>query len=1392
MGIAANSIPVYFAAFLCAATFAGCCPSVQKPFEASPRHAPRPVMGREYWTYLSSWRYSDPGVGEASGGWNAEIADLPVFRDCGVVRSTGKGAPDPAGTKATWRTVEENCAPPQWECLERAAKKDRPLVLVFRGKRDQGALAGEVDLDYDDWSAFKAANTNLVCCRTICEWGNDILMFIKRTDKVTNPARNRELRERWSQYDMANRDDRLSLSKWFVDRMLEVHYGDRDMFMAFRHCLSLDHVAAAWGAKMLTLETTNTTRGDSEYRWDVAGMFVRGAARQFGLPWCWYEANYFNGPGKDGTWLSNSVCKEMRKVGNGYNIMPEGGTSASAQRRVWYYAYLNGANGVESESWTSQFVATDARSGKDRLTKRGRSFSDFHDFAAAHPGRGVAYAPVAILTPFAQGYPAYGGPAWNRCQYTPGDYAIDALFFTIAPGWEREKGLRAGIQEGNLHNSRFAMMYDVLVPDSPQQKEEFAKALFAYPAAILVGDYPDLSKFEDVLAAYVRAGGRLVRLSADGLPPLADGTVGDIKAGRLKFPTVERMLEGLQRDLFPFAVEGDCQYGANRTKDGWWLWVFNNKGVRKFADTFETIDRSRDSEISVRFTHAAPAPVKELVSGKSVHVSDGRFAFTVPAGDFAIFEIGGVDSRATGRPAEPDAACARGLEGYSIVRPPVLSESDAFVLKDVNGLLARSLGEELPVCLQGDAPAAKRLFFGIPPKGFDVAELESQEKVVVVKDGDVHLFGGGTNGMRYAAYDFLQNTLGYRFFDARGGMYVPDLRKVALRDGTRRRKFAFEERECRCWTRYAGREAALFFFRHGQNGGIAAMMERDGAGAAVDDYQMPRPNSHTLTRLYLPRESIESHPEYFSLYEGKRAFHGQRCLSNPDVRRMLKEAVFKRLESVKEPAFIDLSAGDTPGRFCECDGCAALERKYGATCGPLVDVFMELCPEAYRLYPRHRLMTLAYRKNQTQRPPKGVERMPDNFVARFAPINDDFSKDWGSPDNADTLADLKRWCRMCGKVLMWYYPNPYGKPLTPPIGNIERLVNDIRAMRSAGVAGATFQHDVGADSMTGFSELQTYVMMRLFDDVSLDWRALVDEFVKFEYGAAADEVGKYLAELEVLRKGTKTFFPWNAGLQHCDYLTDERLARWGEAFDRMERMAAGDRTRLRNLHRLRINLDYATLGIAKKVALASRIKDTVGEIVADCYDRRHARMADRFKKEMEEWLFLSEIQCGGGRRPLPADLFGGVPQSRIFVTLPHSYAGGMRDDPDAAYGKAAVYDGGDRPETMGLPFVAGFATRLPRQGDVAKIGRGVDAGNIAPPGEYRFYDMGRVTLTRDCFVKLNSHSLRAPLNAAYVEGEFNNARIYASLKFQGPAFYPSETSGQSLAWCDIIVVVREE
>ena len=627
----------------CGLWTAAAAETVQAPFTTSPRHALKTIMGRDYWTMLGSGPCTDPGFGSLPGVWNspwnnASLTNLPVFRDCGVVRHASRLPPDAAGAVSTWRTVEEHCLPRsgQRQILAARAKPDRPMVFVFGAKRNVLAMAGEIDLDRGDWAAFKKANPNLVGVRAMCEWGNDLLLNITRTTNVVNQARRTELEGVWRQYARTNRYDRLALCRWYRDRKVALHYDDLDSFMAFRGMFHLDHVAAAWGVTTLTAETTNTPGGDAEYRWDISGFFVRGAARQFGLPWCWYEAGYFNGPAQDGRRLDNSVCHYRFVRGN---ARPEGGTSASAQRRCWYYAYVNGANAVESESWSSNFFTTNTPSGKAELSDRGRAFSAFHDFTAAHPDRGVTYAPVAILVPFAQGYTSHGGRAWGACPYQSGDYALDAVFFTIAPGWERAKGLRAGVQEGNLHNSRFAMMYDVLTPDSPQPKADFRRALFAYPAAILAGDYADETQFADVLADYEKAGGHLVRVTAAELPPLAKNTVGEIMAGRLAFPSVAAKLESLQKDLFPFTVSGNCQYGANRTTKGWWLWVFNNRGVRKFADTFESLDPACNTSVTATLKVGSVKKVTDLVSGRSIAVDANSFTFDLPAGDLAIFEV---------------------------------------------------------------------------------------------------------------------------------------------------------------------------------------------------------------------------------------------------------------------------------------------------------------------------------------------------------------------------------------------------------------------------------------------------------------------------------------------------------------------------------------------------------------------------------------------------------------------------------------------------------------------------------------------------------------------------------------------------------------------------------
>ncbi|MBQ6915301.1 MAG: hypothetical protein IJQ65_06230 [Kiritimatiellae bacterium] len=636
---------IVLALALCAAAAYGAAGErVQAPFVVPEAHRPKLIMGREYWTMLESNPYTDPYYQGVDRVWenpwhNRALCALPVFRDCGLMVQSYGPPPPGEGKAATWRTYEGDFGRgnPNLGAIQANMKRDKPLVLLFTSKLNVRAMAGEVDLDADSWRAFKASHPNFIGTRTLNEWGNDVITNMRHTKDIENPDRRAELEAVWARYSLTNRFDRMALGRWFVDRKLKVHYDDLDTFTAFRAAYYLDHVAAAWGAKALTSETTNTTDAESEYRWDVSGMFVRGAARQFGLPWCWYEAVFYNGPSEDGKWIFNSFCNNRRTSGGS---RPEGGVSASSQRRLWHYAYLNGANAVESESWTFCCFTTNTPSGKAELTVRGRNLAAYHDFTAAHPDRGVPYAPVAVLVPFVQGYPCTGGRAWFRCPYTPGDYAIDAVFFSIAPGWDRARGVKVGNCEGNLHNSRFAMMYDVLVPDSPQPKEEFKKALFRYPAAILAGDYPDPAAFEDVLADYERAGGRLIRVTPEMLPPFHASAFIPIWRGDLKFPKVEAALERLQKDLFPFEVSGDCQYGANRTADGWWLWVFNNKGVVKFADKFERIDHAYDVTVTARKTHgAAIAGVTELLSGMKPPVEGDSFSFAIPAGDLAVFEV---------------------------------------------------------------------------------------------------------------------------------------------------------------------------------------------------------------------------------------------------------------------------------------------------------------------------------------------------------------------------------------------------------------------------------------------------------------------------------------------------------------------------------------------------------------------------------------------------------------------------------------------------------------------------------------------------------------------------------------------------------------------------------
>ena len=753
---------------------------------------------------------------------------------------------------------------------------------------------------------------------------------------------------------------------------------------------------------------------------------------------------------------------------------------------------------------------------------------------------------------------------------------------------------------------------------------------------------------------------------------------------------------------------------------------------------------------------------------------------------------------------------------YAVVVPDNYeSPGFSFAVSDMTNLLFKATGTAFPVVGRSAAPKARRVFVGVTPEGEEPAQ--DGEYAVRVRGEDIYLFGGGAHGTRYAIYEFLENSVGFRFYDMRGGMKIPEGRdRLSVVPRTVRRKYDFDVHSLISWRHFVRPTSTVALYRSGQDYHMKTFLARAGISVPADDYREFSIFCHSIPE-YLPRKDADSrikwiaelggclekeHPEYFTQGEdGKRMFNHQRCLSNPDARKLLSERVLETIRRNPSCTHFDISAGDTPGRYCWCEGCRKLEKKYGTEAGPIVDFMIEFCPKAAARFPGVQIMTLVYRKNQTQHPPKGIERMPENFTPRFAPIDDNFAKDWNHPDNRETYRDLQAWGRLCRNMLLWYYPNPYGGDVTPPLGNVGRLARDMALSKAAGVTGQTHEHNVGVAEMIGFTELQNFVGYHLFKDVSCDWRALADEFIGFEYGAAAGMMRKYWLELENLTETEKIDLVWNAPFAAYGHLTPERLVRWNADFDEMERLTASDSVRLFNVKRVRINLDCAILRkyarIKKAVPsfglsvedVAGRIRATAEKIERELFPSSRDQ-GEKFVKGLERMLFGATLRNKPDVKPLPADIFGKYDSGKLYATIPVVRGSKYEDDPDAAFGCRAVMT---RPEEkIKLPLRANFHDRAAKRYHW-NIGK-VTEKELGERGRYKFYKMGEVTLTRDCVLVIGNDSwydLLTDLSDGFEEGSFNKAELWASIKFEGPAFYPEDAGKPNRVLCDRVVAVRK-
>lgn len=427
----------------------------------------------------------------------------------------------------------------------------------------------------DSYAEWLKRSPGFIGFNSLWELDSDSNYFERFYNNMKDPSIEAELHAAFGPPDENGRAHRRRWAEKVFRIAEDFHFGERRIYPMCSGNMGYEHIFGALGAAGLWYEATTQSAGP----WNAAGAFVRGAARQRGLDFGWYMAQYYVGMNRKGEPLKGDSCWCRGPSGTD-RPRPHRGESRSMHRRQIVYGWLIGAKYMQTEGWTKIYV--DEKDGRLVPSENALDLNEIYELSK-RTERGETFTPLAVLTPLDE--PC--ATTYINPKFVEPDTQKD-IFDTLVPfrsEYGRPRAYRGKGEQGCLFNSEFAGFFDVLCPDSGQDTAAFAKALSRYRHVLIAGNAFDKARFDSAaIEAFERSGGRVHRYPS----PECD--------------TPERLrslLLKIQSETMPISVEGDIQWGVNRTSAGWLVWLINNKGVIKFCDEPEEFNMARTAHVTV-------------------------------------------------------------------------------------------------------------------------------------------------------------------------------------------------------------------------------------------------------------------------------------------------------------------------------------------------------------------------------------------------------------------------------------------------------------------------------------------------------------------------------------------------------------------------------------------------------------------------------------------------------------------------------------------------------------------------------------------------------------------------------------------------------------------------
>lgn len=438
---------------------------------------------------------------------------------------------------------------------------------------------------------------------------------------------------------------------------------------------------------------------------------------------------------------------------------------------------------------------------------------------------------------------------------------------------------------------------------------------------------------------------------------------------------------------------------------------------------------------------------------------------------------------------------------YHIVHSINSKEAERYAGMELQKYIYLSTNTLIPVFSDKCQNRSKEIILG-DARGNTYKDLligkSNEAYLIKVKDENVYITGNSPRAILYGTYKFLELFIGFR-------CYTKDCEKYNTLESLEIDEdfiyigdFSFEYREAYFTDAFNGDFAA----KNMLNSNLADLSNKHGNKVKWFNFH------HSFSDLINPKDYFDTHPEYFSLIDGKRIKeHTELCLSNPDVFKLCLEKLRTWIINNPECDIFSVAQDEWMGHFikmaCECENCKKIDDENNSQSGSIITFVNKLCNALQEEFPNKLIHTFAYQYSR-RTPTKVIPHQ--NVIVRLCNIECSWAKSIEesaklNPTGRDGifLNDLINWSKIANHIYIWDYAVNFRNYLLP-FPNLRTMAKNIELYRKYKVKGVLMQGNFSYGGKGYLDELKSYLTARLLRDDHEDLDYLIKDFCDNYYG----------------------------------------------------------------------------------------------------------------------------------------------------------------------------------------------------------------------------------------------------------------------------------------------------